>query len=27
VQWHPEFRIGAADKKLFQALVGAAAKK
>ena len=27
VQWHPEFRIGAADKKLFQALVGAASKK
>jgi putative glutamine amidotransferase len=27
VQWHPEFRIGTADKKLFQALVGAASKK
>jgi putative glutamine amidotransferase len=27
VQWHPEFRIGAADKKLFQALVGAASRK
>jgi putative glutamine amidotransferase len=27
VQWHPEFRIGAADKKLFQALVGAASQK
>lgn len=27
VQWHPEFRIGTADKKLFQALVTAASKK
>jgi putative glutamine amidotransferase len=27
VQWHPEFRIGTADKKLFQALVSAASKK
>jgi putative glutamine amidotransferase len=27
VQWHPEFRIGTADKKLFQALVSAAAQK
>jgi putative glutamine amidotransferase len=27
VQWHPEFRIGAADKKLFQALVSAATQK
>ena len=26
VQWHPEFRIAAADKKLFQALIAAAAK-
>jgi putative glutamine amidotransferase len=24
VQWHPEFRIGDADKKLFQALIAAA---
>jgi putative glutamine amidotransferase len=27
VQWHPEFRIGTADKKLFQALVSAASQK
>lgn len=27
VQWHPEFRIGTADKKLFQALIAAAAPK
>jgi putative glutamine amidotransferase len=27
VQWHPEFRIGAADKKLFQALISAASQK
>ena len=27
VQWHPEFRIGDTDKKLFQALIAAAAPK